>query len=253
MLKLIPIKCKITPGMGIKSLAKFISNHIENKDVVVIASKVISYCENRLVKLSSVKPSSYALDLASKYSLKPEVVELILQEADEIIGGLHGLILTIKFGTLSLNAGIDTSNVPKGFVILYPKNPEKTANLLRKEIKKIVGKKVGIVIADSRIQPLRKGVSGVAIASSGFEAITDERGKLDLYGKPLKYTFRNVADMLASASELLMGEANEMMPIVIVRGLKTKFMDRKSILSVKKDECIYIKGLGIERKTGESL
>jgi len=242
MLKLIPVRCSIGQGET-STLEKAILNNAEDGDIVVIASKAVSYTENRLVRLSDVKPSAKAKAMAKKYNLEPKLAELVLSEADEVIGGFPGFITTIKFGTLCPNAGIDRSNVPAGFVILYPKDPKRSARNLVEKVRAKTGKRIGIVIADSRILPLRKGVTGIAIATHGFESLTDERGKPDLYGKKLKYTFRNVADMLASASELLMGESSEMTPIIIVRGLETRFTDDDFVLNVKKEECLYMREL----------
>jgi len=232
----------------IGKLLDVISGHIQDKDVVVIASKVISYCEDRLVKLDEVEPGEHAKQLAAKYMMKPELAELTLQEAEEILGGYKGFLNCIKLGTLSPNAGIDISNCPFGYAVLYPEDPKRTADVIVNIIKQKTGKTIGVVIADSRILPLRKGVNGLALTASGFEFMTDERGKKDLFGKELKHTFRNIADMLASASELLMGEANEMTPIVIFRGLETNFIENDIPLDVKKEECLYLSDMDKIRK-----
>jgi len=241
VVELIPIRVRIDVNAGLDFLAEIIAKHARSRDIVAVSSKVVSYCEGRLVKLSDIKPSRKAVKLASRYSLLPEIAEIVLREAEEIVGGGDGFILAVKDGVLAPNAGVDTSNVPEGFAVLYPENSQKSADLLRSKIEDLVGGRVGVVITDSRILPLRRGVSGVAIASSGFEAISDERGKTDLYGKPLTVTFRNVADMIASAVQLVMGEGNEMVPAVIVRGLNTRFGDEMYDLSVDAKTCLYIR------------
>jgi coenzyme F420-0:L-glutamate ligase len=238
-LELIPIRCKVEPNAGLDFLADVIAKHAKAKDIVVVSSKVVSYCEGRLVRLADINPSKKALELSERYKIPAELAELILREADEILGGVEGFILTLKFGMLCPNAGIDTSNVPEGYAVLYPKDPQKSADKLRILIERRINGKIGVVIADSRVLPLRRGVCGIALATSGFEAIKDERGKLDLFGKPLKRTVRNLADMLASASQLLMGEANEMTPIVIVRGLNVRFTDGRFNLAIAPEECLY--------------
>lgn len=247
MITLIPVKCRIKEGEKEK-LIDVISDNIEDRDIVVIASKVVSYSENRLVKLADVEPSEKAKEIASQYGMRPELAELTLQESDEILGGYKGFLNCVKYGTLSPNAGIDTSNCPPGYAVLYPVNPKKTTDKIVSDIKNRTGKTIGVVIADSRILPLRKGVNGLALATSGFKSMTDERGKKDIYGKELKHTFRNVADMLAAASELLMGEADEMTPIVIVRGLETEFNENDIPLDVKKEECLYLSDMEKIRK-----
>lgn len=238
-IELIPVRCRIYPNVGLNFLANVISRYTKAGDIVVVSSKVVSYCEGRLIRLANVKPSDKALELSQRYKVLPELAELIVRESDGILGGVEGFILTLKFGMLCPNAGIDTSNVPEGHAILYPKDPQKSADMLRYLIERRINGRIGVVISDSRVLPLRRGVCGIAIATSGFEAIKDEKGKPDLFGKPLRNTMRNLADMLASASQLLMGEANEMTPIVIVRGLNVRFTEGKFSLTVDPKECLY--------------
>ncbi|RUM35133.1 MAG: coenzyme F420-0:L-glutamate ligase [Archaeoglobus sp.] len=238
-IELIPIRYKVEPNVGLSSLANVIAKYAKAGDIAVVSSKVVSYCEGGLVKLADIKPSNRALRLSKQYKIPPELAELIVREADDILGGIERFILTLKFGMLCPNAGIDTSNVPEGYAILYPENPQKSADTLRNLVERRIDGRVGVVISDSRILPLRRGVCGIAIATSGFEAIKDERGKPDLFGKPLRNTMRNLADMLASASQLLMGEANEMIPIVIVRGLNVRFTEEKFRLTVDPKKCLY--------------
>ena len=235
-----PVKLEhpVSTGFSLKNLARLLSRNARCGDIVIVSSKVISYCEGRLVDLSEVEPSERAIEIGRKYGLDEKVAELVLREADKVLGGCCGFLLTLKFGILCPNAGIDFSNAPNGFAVLYPRDPVKSAKTLRKELEKMVGK-VGVVISDSRILPLRRGVSGIAIAACGFEAIVDERGRRDVFGRELKSTFRNIADMLASASQLLMGEADELVPAVLARGLKVRFVDECPNLSVPLRECLY--------------
>ncbi len=241
MIKLIPLKFNniIPQNFGLVRLARVISNHLTDGDIIAVSSKLISFCENRLVKLSDVKPSKKALELAKKCKMPAELCELVIKEADKILGCNSGFLLTMKFGMLCPNAGVDLSNAPEGFAVLYPKDPKKSADELRRLIEERIDGKVGVVLTDSRLLPLRRGVCGVALACSGFNALKDERGRRDLFGKPLKNTVRNLADMIASASQLLMGEANEKVPIVIVRGLNVEFGDYNCDLAVEPEICIY--------------
>ncbi len=235
-----PIKFEypVLPGFGLDNLVNYVSKFVTEGDIVVFSSKLISYCENRLVKLSEVEPSKDAVEIGRKYCMDEKIAEVVLREADKILGGFTGFLLTLKFGILCPNAGVDTSNVPEGFAVLYPKDPVKSAKILKNKLKEIVGD-VGVVITDSRILPLRRGVSGVALAACGFDAVVDCRGRIDIFGKNLKSTFRNLADMISSASQLLMGEADELTPAVIVRGIKVNFTDDCPRLSVDPAECLY--------------
>ncbi len=228
-----PIRFYVPPNSGLRYIAEKIKEYVEEGDILAISSKAISFAEGRLVKLSEVEVSKQGRALAEKYSLIPEIAELILMEAEEILGGVEGFVLTLKFGILCPNAGIDTSNAPEGFAVLYPENPLNSAKYLKKILK------TGVVITDSRILPLRRGVVGVALAYSGICGVEDLRGRRDLYGKELKKTFRNVADMLASAANLLMGEADEMIPAVVFKDHPVKMGNDELNVSVRADECLY--------------
>jgi coenzyme F420-0:L-glutamate ligase len=129
------------------------------------------------------------------------------------------------------NAGIDKSNCPQGKIVLYPKDSFRTANELRKKFLKKYGIKIGIVISDSRLMPTRIGCTGIAVGVAGFNPVDDERGKRDLFGKKLRVTFKATADSLATIAVFMMGESNESIPIVVIRGAHVKKTERK--LSMK--------------------
>jgi len=215
---------------------------LENGDILVIAESALSSAQGRVVRLEEVKPSSEALKIAQKYEVAPEIAELILREADKILGGVSKVILTIKDKVFMANAGIDKSNAPPGYVTLLPENPEKVARDIRIKLWERTGKKVGVLIADSRTQPLRLGTVGLCLAASGFEPVIDERGHKDLYGKPLQITRRAVADNLASAAQVIMGEADEGIPVVLIRGAPVKLTDREissDEMYIPPEECMY--------------
>jgi len=196
---------------------------LENNDVLAVTSKIISYAENRLAKLSDIKPSEKARKLAKRFSLQPEFAELILREADKIYGGVEKAVLTLKDGVLTANAGIDNKNAPKDYAVLWPKNPQEWAKNIGEEIKRRTGKRIAVLIVDSGLTPLRKGTRGLALATAGFEPIKDRRGDEDIYGKPLIITQHAVVDDLASAAHSLMGEAAEKTPIVLIKGAPVDF------------------------------
>jgi len=190
---------------------------LENNDILAFTSKIVAYAEGRLVKLAEVKPSEKANRLAREFSLQPEFAELVLREANKIYGGVQKAVLTLKNGILTANAGIDNKNAPPGFAVLWPLNPKIMARKIREDIKSKTDKQVGVLILDSSLVPLRIGASGLALAVAGFKPIRDTRGQCDLYGKPLIITRHAVADDLASAAHLLMGEAAEKTPIVLIK------------------------------------
>ncbi|MGB9713445.1 MAG: coenzyme F420-0:L-glutamate ligase, partial [Candidatus Bathyarchaeales archaeon] len=142
---------------------------LENNDILVLTSKIVAYAEGSLVKLSEVKPSEKAKELAEKFSLQQELAELILQEAEKIYGGVEKAVLTLKNGVLTANAGIDNKNAPIGYVSLWPKNAREVAKSIREEIKRKTDKIVAVLIIDSGLAPLRKGTVGVALAVAGFK------------------------------------------------------------------------------------
>ncbi|WP_161486417.1 coenzyme F420-0:L-glutamate ligase [Candidatus Nitrosocosmicus hydrocola] len=219
---------------------------IEDFDVLVISSKYLSIGEGRIRKLSDVKPSQEAILMAKNYHINSKMMELIIRESDEIFGGLYGFVLTSVHNILAPNAGIDKSNVPKDHVVLYPKHPYESLETLRNKFLISYGKKIGIVLSDSRILPMRKGTTGVALACSGFEPVIDLKGTKDLFGNVLKYTSQNIADCLASIGTMVMGESDASTPVIILRGLKMKFTNRpisSESLGIESKFDLYIRGL----------
>lgn len=198
---------------------------LENNDVLALTSKIVSYSEGRIAKLNDIKPSERAKQLAKQYSLKPDFAELILQEADRICGGVEKAVLTLKNKILTANAGIDNKNAPAGSAVLWPKIPTKWAKNFRDEIKRKTEKQVAVLIVDSGLIPLRIGTIGLALAVAGFKPIKELRGEKDLYEKPITITRQAVADDLASAAHLLMGEAAEKVPIVLIKDANVDFDD----------------------------
>jgi coenzyme F420-0:L-glutamate ligase len=217
-------------------------------DVLVVSSKFLAISEGRVVRLRSVSVGSKAKELAVRYRMDPRLCELVVRESDEVIGGVPGFLLTSRDGLLTPNAGIDKSNVMHGWVVLYPRRPEVLAERIRESMKFACGVSVGVVVCDSRLSPTRRGTTGVALAASGLEAILDLRGKRDLFGNTLKVTSQGIADDLSSAAELLMGESDEGVPMVIVRGLRKELLRKTEYppkrFSIPMEECVYLRSLG---------
>ena len=213
-------------------------------DVLVIAETVIATCEGRVVKLSDVLPGDQAVELAEKYCKDSREMELIIQESDYIMGGVPGVVLTVKDGFLYPNAGIDHSNAPPDHVVLFPKSPQASAQLIRKRLLEATGNRIGVIIGDSRTHPLRLGCVGVALACDGIVAVEDVRGQKDLYGRTLKVTRKAVADNLVSAAQIVMGEGDEGIPAVIIRGAPVIMSESgEKISCIAPEECMYIGSL----------
>lgn len=216
---------------------------LEDNDVLAITSKIVAYAENRLAKLGDVNPSAEARKLAQKYALQPEFAELVLQEADKIYGGVEKAVLTLKNNILTANAGIDNKNAPVSHVILWPRDVSKWAQSIREEVKRRTLKRVAVLIIDSGLVPLRKGTTGLALAVAGFKPVRDLRGDRDIYGKRLAITQHAVADDLASAAHLLMGESIEKTPVVLIRDAPVDFDDgvySSTDMMMPLNECIFM-------------
>ena len=178
-----------------------------------------------LVDLEEVTPSHKALQLAEETGKDPRVVELILQESSSILRSRLGLIVAEhKLGFICANAGIDRSNIsgeegdPREYVLLLPEDPDRSAERLRSELEKRSGVQIGILLIDSHGRAWRNGIVGASIGFSGVPGIVDMRGKEDLFGYKLRVTQIAAADELAAGASLVMGQADEAIPIVHVRG-----------------------------------
>lgn len=198
---------------------------LRDGDVICVASKVVSIAENRIIPLEHKQISNAARRLAAKYSMNRHLTQIVLEEADSIMGGVRGFLLTIKQGILTANAGVDVKNSPTGTATLWPAHPDNSASSLRASLMRHENVRIGVVIVDSRVTPLRLGTVGIAIGLSGFRAIRDDRGKRDLYGRRVVVTQSNLADDLASAAHLVMGERDERNGLVVIRNAPVTMAD----------------------------
>ena len=191
-------------------------------DVVIIAQKLISKAEGRLVALSSVEPGPEAIELAAAAEKEPGIAQLILDESAQILRRRPGVIIAEhNLGFVLANAGLDRSNVDSNddMVLLLPLNPDKSAAELRSGLSEVTGASLGVIIADSVGRAWRMGTTGMTLGCSGVEALANLRGHDDMFGRELLVSEHAIADSIASAAQLLMGEADEATPIVILRGL----------------------------------
>src|SRR3989442_513513 len=147
-----------------------------NGDIIAVASKAVAIAEGNMVRLSSVRLSKRARGLAQRYKMDPEFVQVILNESDKVYSGVKGALLTLKDGDAVANAGADQKNAPLGYAVLWPRDSDKASRRLRAQMERRYGKKLGILIVDSRVTPLRRGETGLAVASAGVAALGDRYG-----------------------------------------------------------------------------
>jgi len=217
-LQIIPIHIlkEIETGDNISELITK-SFELQDNDIIVIAQKIISKQEGRIVNLSSVTPSLLALGISSQYQKNPHIVELILSESKKIIRMAKGiLIVETKNGFICANAGIDESNVKNGFVTLLPMNSDESAERIRGELLKISGCNVSVIISDTFGRPFRMGQTNCAIGISGLKPILDYAGTADSFGNVLRVTAIAIADEICAAAELVMGKTLNC-PVAIIR------------------------------------
>lgn len=231
----IPIEKEITLGDDLSELIVNTAN-LEDGDILVVAQKIISKQEGRLVELSTLKPSLLADGISSQYKKDPRIIELILSESKRIVRMKNGLIIVeTNHGFICANAGIDESNVVNGFATLLPLNSDKSAELIRSKIFDKTGKKIAVIISDTFGRAWRKGQVNFAIGSSGINPITSYIGKTDTFENELNATEIAVIDEIASAAELVM-EKTLNVPIAIVRGVNYEDSKNNASELIREDE-----------------
>jgi coenzyme F420-0:L-glutamate ligase/coenzyme F420-1:gamma-L-glutamate ligase len=218
----------VEPGddLGAITVAALTENGLvpEAGDVLVVAQKIVSKAEGRYVDVTTVEPSEEAVTLAAELDKDPRFVEVVLSQSKRVVRHRPGLLIVEhKLGYVMANAGIDHSNIPAGDgverVLLLPEDPDGSARSLRERLERVFGTRIAVIISDSFGRPWRKGTVGVALGAAGLPALIDLRGQPDLFGRELLVTETGFADEIAAAAGLLMGQADEAAPIVLVRGL----------------------------------
>ena len=214
-------------GQLIVDAAKKQGTPIQENDILVVTHVAVSKAEGTVVNLDEIVPSERALEIARKVDKDPALVEVILRETKEFVRiGRNSLITETKHGIISANAGVDRSNVSGDRnVALLPANPDVSAQNIRNEIKKQTGHNVAVLISDTHGRPLRMGEINVTIGVAGIKPIRDRRGEKDLFGYVLKIKQTCIADEIASAAELVMGQADEGVPVAIIRGYKYQIFE----------------------------
>ncbi|MGA2768547.1 MAG: coenzyme F420-0:L-glutamate ligase [Candidatus Bathyarchaeia archaeon] len=193
---------------------------IQDGDILVVTHVVVSRAEGNIVNLDKVQPSEFAMKIAEEYQKDPALVEVVLRESKRIVRmGNGNLITETKHGFVCANAGVDRSNVQgERNAALLPKDPDRSAETIRQEIKKLTGRRVAVIVSDTHGRPLRMGEINVAIGVAGMKPIRDRRGEKDLFGRVLRIKQTAIVDELSSAAELAIGQANEGIPAAIIRG-----------------------------------
>ena len=193
--------------------------------VFVIAQKVVSKAEGRIVELEIITPSAQARDWASQYHKDARMIEVILREAKRIVRMDRGiLIVETHHGFICANGGVDASNAPKGTVILLPRDPDASAQRLRVELETALRIPIAVIISDTFGRPWRQGLTNIALGVAGLSPFIDYRGQVDLFGRTLHATVLAVADELAAAAELVMGKTLGM-PVALIEGFQHEAAD----------------------------
>jgi len=224
--------------------AKKNSVSIEDGDIVVVAQKVVSKAEGRIVQLKDVKPSERAEEIAKITSKDPRFVELVLREAKRIVKvSPEILIVENEIGLICINSGIDKSNVSgEDSYALLPKNSDESAKKIRSEIMKLTGSRVAVVICDTYSRPFRRAQVEFAIGIAGINPFKDYRGQKDLFSYVLRVKNVAIVDEIASAAELVMGQGKEAIPVVIIKNLtRTEPSEISSIedLAISREEDLF--------------
>ena len=216
---------------------------LQDGDVLILAQKIVSKSEGRLVNLTTVQPSPKAIELAEFLGKRPELVELILQESNEIIRTRPGtIIVEHKSGFICANAGIDHSNVKgawgndEDWVLLLPEDSDLSAAMIRAELEVLSRARLGVIIIDSHGRAWRNGVLGTTIGASGLPALLDMRGEEDMFHYKLRVTTIATADELAAGGSLMMGQASEGTPVVLARGFPYPLREGNAQELVRKKE-----------------
>ena len=214
---------------------------LQEGDVLTIASKIVSVTKGLIIHRDDLEISEEARKYSEITKLSPEFMEVSIRESEEVLGACWGALMTRKDGNVMPNAGADQSNAPEGVFIILPNNPSEIAREIQYFLQEKFNCRIGVIIGDSRVQPLRRGTSGLALGVAGFVPVIDDRGRKDLYGREMRMTRRAIADNLMSAAEILSGEVDEKVPMILIRGAPIILTDEDltETMSIPPNECMY--------------
>lgn len=225
----------------LENLGSRVEGLLMDKDILVIASKILLKAKRLYIKLDDVEPSNKAVSLANKYDMDPRFVELILKNSSIVLGGVDGVLLTYIDNVLSANSGLDRKNIGIDMASLPPHLLRGSAEEVAEYIHREFGLKVAVLITDSIVYPLRMGTRQYVVDLYGLPPLIDYRGGRDLYDRTIQFTRMNLADEIASAAHLVMGEGDEATPLAIVRGVSYSYLDEDRVddLYIKPSQCLY--------------
>ncbi len=210
---------------------------LQNRDIIVIAHTIVSKSENKVYDLNLITPSPFALQIGRMQGKDPRKIEVILRESSEIIRMNEKVLITATHhGFICANSGIDKSNTPGDTVISLPDDPDFSARQIRDEIQEKLQKNVAVIISDTFGRPLRVGTVNFAIGLAGINSIEDIRGKKDLFGYELRSTIIARVDEVAAAAGMVMGQADEGTPVIIVRGVVYSINDNSARELIREPE-----------------
>ena len=219
MIEIMPVRlaAEVAPGDDIAGMIAG-TVPVRDDDVIVVAQKIVSKAEGRLVALDGVRPGLLARGLAGEYGKDPRVLELVLREAETILRMGRGVIITQRRdGHVCANSGVDVSNVPEGHALLLPEDSDASARRIRDAVEGRLGVKVGVIISDTAGRPFRLGQTDVCLGCSGVGPLLDYAGTADTHGRIMRVSVTAVADQLAGAAELAMKKAANT-PAAVLRG-----------------------------------
>jgi coenzyme F420-0:L-glutamate ligase/coenzyme F420-1:gamma-L-glutamate ligase len=217
------LSVSIARALRARPLQRFSGEPDGNLDrpIFVVAQKIVSKSEGRIVRLADVSPSPQAEAWAGPLHKDPRMVEVILRESRRVVRMERGiLIVETHHGFICANGGVDASNAPQGTVILLPVDPDESARRLQSDLAAALGTPLAVIISDTFGRPWRQGLTNVALGVSGLAPFIDYRGQLDYYGRPLQATLLAVADELAAAAELVMGKTSGI-PVAVIQGFRS--------------------------------
>jgi coenzyme F420-0:L-glutamate ligase/coenzyme F420-1:gamma-L-glutamate ligase len=213
---------------------------LEDDDVVVFASTIVSKAEGHRYLLNDITPTARAEELAVLNSEDPHFIQYVLDNSTKVLWK-HPLLVETVLGNVCINAGIDRSNTETGYILLLPKDPNASARHIRDRIRELTGKTVAVIITDTNGRSFREGQIGVAVGCCGIAAVHDKRGDVDLFGHELKITIQGIVDEVAACANMIMGESNEGTPIAVIRGYEYLKDDLGISVTYRKDREDFVK------------
>jgi coenzyme F420-0:L-glutamate ligase / coenzyme F420-1:gamma-L-glutamate ligase len=223
---------------------------LEDGDIVVFASTIVSKAEGRRYLLHNITPTARAEELAVLNSEDPHFIQYVLDNSTKVLWK-HPLLVETVLGNVCINAGIDRSNTETDYILLLPVDPDLSARKLRDRIRELTGKSVAVIITDTNGRSFREGQIGVTVGCAGISALHDKRGDVDLFGHELKITIQAIVDEVAACANMLMGESNEGTPIAVIKGYEYLKDDRGIAVTYRKDREDFVKTALLEKVARE--